>query len=254
MNIIECVDVSKSYRSFFSKSFLALDAFSAQIRKGKITALLGANGAGKSTLLRLISAQEYPSSGKIFVDGFSVLDNSLEVKKLIGYMSETSHFYPDFRVLELLMLGKKLYNLPKENIDWVIDLCALEEVLEKKIHSLSKGFMQRLSLSQALIHKPSILILDEPSSGLDPSQIMSLKNTIKTLNTVHSLNTTTLFSSHNTSEIEAIADDILVLDRGSLLFSGTVEAFLKNTHTKNLEDAYIKIRNEKKAFEKEYKA
>ena len=246
MNIIECIEVSKCYRSFFSKPVLALDKFSANIRQGKITALLGANGAGKSTLMRLISSLEYPSSGKILVNGFSVLDNSLEIKKIIGYMSEVSDFYPDLKVLSFLMLGKKLRNLSNENLDWAIAVSALEEVLDKKIGSLSKGFRQRLSLAQAIIHKPQILILDEPSSGLDPAQSHSFKTTIKNLNKEEKLKTTTLFSSHSTSEIEAIADDILVIDNGKLIFSGTIDALLKKTNEDNLENAYMNIRNNNK--------
>lgn len=246
MNIIECIEVSKCYRSFFSKPVLALDKFSANIRQGKITALLGANGAGKSTLMRLISSLEYPSSGKILVNGFSVVDNSLEIKKIIGYMSEVSDFYPDLKVLSFLMLGKKLRNLSNENLDWAIAVSALEEVLDKKIGSLSKGFRQRLSLAQAIIHKPQILILDEPSSGLDPAQSHSFKTTIKNLNKEEKLKTTTLFSSHSTSEIEAIADDILVIDNGKLIFCGTIDALLKKTNENNLENAYMNIRNTKR--------
>lgn len=235
MNIIECIDLSKKYSSFFSKPSLALNQFSASIKKGKITALLGANGAGKSTLMRLIAAIEYPSSGEIKVNGFSVIKESLEIKKELGYMNELSAFYSDMSVKSFLMLGKKLRSLPQENIDWAIEITSLEEVLDKKIQNLSKGFRQRLSLANAIIHKPAILILDEPSSGLDPAQSISFKQTIK------NLNCTRLFSSHSTSEIEAIAQDILVLDKGRLLYSGSVEDFLQMSKEKNLEKTYIAL-------------
>lgn len=238
MYAIKCTEVSKEYRSFFSKPCLALDNFSAQIHEKKITALLGANGAGKSSLMRLIAAIEYPSSGFIEVNGYSVLEQSLEVKKQIGFMSESADFYPELGVHEFLMLGKKLRKLPQENIDWAINICALEEVLSKKIQTLSKGYTQRLSLAQALLHKPSILILDEPSSGLDPAQSITFKKLIK------NLHTTTLFSSHSTSEIEEIADDILVLNRGTLVFSGSIESLLEKTDETKLEKAYIRLLSE----------
>jgi ABC-2 type transport system ATP-binding protein len=136
------------------------------------------------------------------------------------------------------MLGKKLRKLPQENIDWAINICALEEVLSKKIQTLSKGYAQRLSLAQAILHKPSILILDEPSSGLDPAQSITFKKLIK------NLHTTTLFSSHSTSEIEEIADDVLVLNRGTLVFSGSIESLLEKTDETKLEKAYIRLLSE----------
>lgn len=235
MNIIECKEVNKIYNSVFSKPIVSLYNFTASIQKNKITALLGANGAGKSTLLRLISAIEYPSSGEIFVNTYSVLEDTVEVKKEIGFMTEVSFFYPNFKVIEFLQLLKNLRNLTEKNIERVIALCQLEDVLYQKIKTLSKGYSQRLSLSQAIIHSPSILILDEPSSGLDPKQAIAFKSLIK------NLNTTCIFSSHSTNEIEELADNLLVMDEGKLLYAGSLSDFLQTMNEKKLEDAYLGI-------------
>ncbi|MBN2665214.1 MAG: ATP-binding cassette domain-containing protein, partial [Bacteroidales bacterium] len=160
----------------------ALDNVSFEIKTGEIVGFLGPNGAGKSTMMKIITGFMPPTSGKVFVNGFDTAGGSLEIKKRIGYLPENNPLYPEMYVREYLQFAASLYKsvLPvKDQIDNIIKITGLEPEQKKKIGSLSKGYRQRVGLAQALIHNPDVLILDEATTGLDPNQIVEIRNLIR---------------------------------------------------------------------------
>jgi ABC-2 type transport system ATP-binding protein len=198
----------------------ALDDVSFKIDAGEIVGLVGPNGAGKSTIMKIITCYLPQTSGDISVCGFDVVDNSIDVRKKVGYLPEHNPLYLDMYVVEYLefiagihKLGKKT----KERIAEMIDLTGLYIEKKKKIGVLSKGYRQRVGLAQALIHNPEVLILDEPTSGLDPNQIVDIRNLIKTIGKEK----TVLFSTHIMQEVEAVCDKVIVIDNGKIVANKT---------------------------------
>lgn len=193
----------------------ALNDVSFTVKKGEILGFLGPNGAGKSTLMKIITCYIPPTSGTVIVDGYDVLEDSLEIRKKVGYLPEHNPLYLDMYVKEYLTFIAGIHKLTKkkEKVANVVDLVGLGLEQNKKIGQLSKGYKQRVGLAQALIHDPNVLILDEPTSGLDPNQLADIRQVIKNIGKEK----TVMFSSHIMQEIEAICDRIVIINRGNLL-------------------------------------
>jgi ABC-2 type transport system ATP-binding protein len=194
----------------------ALDNVSFDVKTGEIVGFLGPNGAGKSTMMKIITGFIPPSSGKIIVNGLPVEDNSAEVKKQIGYLPENNPLYPEMYVREYLGFVASIYKTglsAKKQIDNIIALTGLAPEQNKKIGSLSKGYRQRVGLAQALIHNPAVLILDEATTGLDPNQIVEIRNLIKEAGKEK----TVMLSTHIMQEVEAICDRVIIIDNGIIV-------------------------------------
>lgn len=206
---------------------VALDKVSFTVKDGEILGLLGPNGAGKSTLMKILTTFIVPFSGTAKMGGFDVAIDPLKVRELVGYLPETVPLYMDMRVDEYLrfvgeargLSGKKL----SERLDWVREACGLTSVWKHGIHELSKGFRQRVGLAQAIIHDPKVLILDEPTNGLDPVQIIGIRKLIKSLATQKTI----IFSSHILQEVEAVADRIVIIHEGRIMVQGTREELVE---------------------------
>ncbi|TFG64249.1 MAG: ATP-binding cassette domain-containing protein [Spirochaetales bacterium] len=215
--MIEVKNLGKKYGSFE-----AVKDVSFSIDKGEIVGLLGPNGAGKTTIMKILTCYHYPSSGTAFLNGSSVVENALEVKRSIGYLPENAPLYTDLNVAEYLDFiadSRELGEARSEKMDKVIDECGLAEVLYKPIDKLSKGYKQRVGLAQAIMHDPSILILDEPTTGLDPNQIMEIRNLIRKLGKEK----TVILSTHILQEVEAVCHRVLILNEGNIIARGTTE-------------------------------
>jgi len=214
-------DISKRYGDQ-----LALDRVSLEINKGEITGLIGPNGAGKSTLMKIITGFLPPSSGEVSVAGMDVVENSLKIRKLIGYLPEHNPLYPDMYIREYLLYVAGLYrmaNKGSERVSRIIEQTGLKGELKKKIGALSKGYRQRVGLAQALVHDPDVLILDEPTSGLDPNQIVEIRELIRE----SGKEKTIILSTHIMQEVEAICNRVLIINKGKIVadnLSGTIDS------------------------------
>lgn len=200
--------------------FVALDNVSFQAREREILGLLGPNGAGKTTAMRIITTYLHPSSGTVKIHQADVLENPLEVRKLIGYLPETAPLYPDMQVEEYLQFVGRARQLKgpqlQTRLKWVQEACGIGMVWKHTVNEISKGYRQRVGLAQALIHDPKVLILDEPTSGLDPLQIIGIRNLIREL----AKEKTIVFSTHILQEVEAIADRIVIINEGRIVAEG----------------------------------
>lgn len=193
----------------------ALDGISFEIKTGEVVGFLGPNGAGKSTMMKIITGFIPPTSGEIVVQGYDAVMNSMEVRKLLGYLPENNPLYLDMYVKEYLGFVADIYKLKntKDRVNEMIGQTGLEVEKHKKIGALSKGYRQRVGLAQALIHDPKILILDEPTSGLDPNQIIEIRNLISDIGKEKTI----MLSTHIMQEVEAICDKIIILNNGKIV-------------------------------------
>ena len=225
---IELQNISKLYGKQ-----KALDNVSLSITKGEITGLLGPNGAGKSTIMKIISCFLPPSSGLAKVQGLDVMDQPELVKAKIGYLPEHNPLYTDMYVREYLNYIAGIYKMKgdiKKAIDKVIVQTGLQIEQNKKIGALSKGYRQRVGLAQALIHEPEILILDEPTTGLDPNQLVEIRELIKSVGKEK----TVLFSTHIMQEVEAICDRVIIIHQGKVIADDKTENLGKLLGNKEL--------------------
>jgi ABC-2 type transport system ATP-binding protein len=201
----------------------AVDHISFQVEKGEIVGFLGPNGAGKTTTMRMLTCFLPPTSGAATVAGFDVLEQSLEVKRRIGYLPETPPLYPEMRTREYLRFVGALKGLSGAELDQRVDVvaekCAVADVREKVIGKLSKGYRQRVGLAQAIIHNPEVLILDEPTAGLDPKQINETRDLIKGLAGDHTI----ILSTHILPEVEQICEKVIIISRGHLVATDSVD-------------------------------
>jgi len=213
--MIEAHGLSKYYGPF-----VAVEDASFSIPQGQVVAFLGPNGAGKTTLMRMLTGFLAPSAGRAKIAGFDVREQRIEASRRLGYLPESGPLYPDMTPLELLRFFGEARELPagtlKRRIDTVTEICALEQVLEKSIGKLSRGYKQRVGLAQALLHDPDVLIMDEPTAGLDPNQIKQFRDNITRLGRTKTL----LISTHILQEVEAVADRVLLIHAGRLLYDG----------------------------------
>jgi ABC-2 type transport system ATP-binding protein len=194
----------------------ALDNVSFEVKTGEIVGFLGPNGAGKSTMMKIITGFITASSGRVFVNGLDVGAENLEVKKQIGYLPENNPLYPEMYIREYLGFVASIYNSGisrKKQIENIIDITGLAPEQKKKIGSLSKGYRQRVGLAQALIHNPGVLILDEATTGLDPNQIVEIRNLIREIGKEK----TVMLSTHIMQEVEAICDRVIIIDNGIIV-------------------------------------
>lgn len=210
----------------------ALDNVSFEIKKGEIVGFLGPNGAGKSTMMKIITGYIPPSSGIVEVNGLSIFEHSLEIKKQIGYLPEQNPLYYEMYVKEFLEFIAKLYGIKnvQQRVKEMIDICGLEIEQHKKIGMLSKGYKQRVGLAQALIHNPSVLILDEPTSGLDPNQLEEIRLLIKTLGK----DKTVMLSTHIMQEVEAVCNKVIIIHRGKIVASDDIQNIRKMSGSKKI--------------------
>ena len=196
--------------------------------KGEILGFLGANGAGKSTTLKIVSGYLAPTSGNVYIDDLNILDNSLEIRQKVGYLPELNPLWGDMKVYDVLKFTGRIYDLVgrkfDQALDRVIEQCGLGGVLHKKISACSKGYKQRVGLAMSIIHEPSILILDEPVNGLDPNQIVEIRELIRNLGR----DKTIIISSHILQEIQATADRIVVINQGQVVADGTGEELMSS--------------------------
>ena len=205
----------------------AVNAISFRVEAGEIVGFLGPNGAGKSTTMKIATGYVPPTSGDVFVAGFDVTSDPLNVKKVTGYLPEHNPLYTDMYVHEYLSFIGKLYGLRgsalKSRVCEMVDLCGLTVEQNKKIETLSKGYRQRVGLAQALIHNPQVLILDEPTTGLDPNQILEIRSLIKNI----SKNKTVIFSTHIMQEVSALCDRVIVINKGELVADESLANLMK---------------------------
>ena len=208
-------------------SFEALKGISFDIKQGEIVGFLGQNGAGKTTLMRILTTYLPPSSGKVIIDGIDISKNSLSVRQKIGYLPETPPLYINMTVLDYLKFAADIKDVNVKRrrfqLQKVLQECQLEEVKNKTISTLSKGYKQRVGIAQAIIHEPKLLILDEPTSGLDPIQNHQVRQLIKNQQDQR----TVLLSTHILSEIEQIAHRVLMIKSGRIIVDQPLDALLK---------------------------
>lgn len=201
----------------------AVNDISFEINTGEVVGFLGPNGAGKSTTMKMITCFMAPTAGNVTVEGASILSNAEEVKKKIGYLPENNPLYLDMPIVDYLRFSAEVQGVEKSNIAAriaeMIDRCGLDAEKHKNIGELSKGYRQRVGLAQAMIHDPEVLILDEPTTGLDPNQIVEIRKLIKDLGKEK----TVILSSHILSEVEATCDRILIINKGRIVADGSSE-------------------------------
>lgn len=211
---IEVSNISKSYGTQ-----KALDNVSFTIRKGEIVGFLGPNGAGKSTLMKILTTYISADAGTAKVNTFEVSTNTLDVQKSVGYLPEHNPLYLDLYVREYLAFNADVYKVAKSRIEEVITLTGLTPESHKKIGQLSKGYRQRVGLATALLHNPDVLILDEPTTGLDPNQLVEIRDLIKNIGK----DKTVFLSTHIMQEVEAICDRVIIINKGKIVTDNTIE-------------------------------
>ncbi len=209
---------------------VAVDDVSFAVGRGEVVAFLGPNGAGKSTTLRILSGFIGPTSGKVTIADHDIVEDSFEARRCIGYMPESVPLYPEMRVIEYLRFRSELKRVPRGRrsayVDDALRLSGVVEVANKRIGHLSKGYRQRVGLADAIVGKPPIVILDEPTAGLDPNQIREARALIRALGSEH----TVVLSTHILSEVEACATRVLVVHRGKLVAQGATDAIRGMRH------------------------
>ena len=231
----------------------AVKSINFELNDGEIVGFLGANGAGKSTTLKVMTGYLTPTTGNVYVNDLDIQSNTLEIQKQIGYLPELNPLYSEMRVYDLLEFTGNIRNITgkafKNSLARVIEQCGLKGVIHRMVSECSKGYKQRIGLACAMIHDPKILILDEPVTGLDPNQIVEIRNLIKDLGTEKLV----LMSSHILHEIQATVNRIIIIHKGEIVADGTNEelmsGFMGNTkltlEIKNAEDSTIKALTEK---------
>lgn len=209
---IEVNNLTKTYGSQ-----RAIDGISFSLKPGEIVGFLGPNGAGKSTTMKILTGYLHASSGTAKVAEFDVGSQAMRARRMVGYLPEHNPLYTDMYVKEFLLFSGKLYGMSgsalKSRVDEMIALCGLEIEKRKKIGQLSKGYRQRVGLAQSFLHDPEVLILDEPTTGLDPNQILEIRELIRNAGQ----NKTVLFSTHIMQEVEALCDRVIIINKGKLV-------------------------------------
>lgn len=218
---------------------------SFEVRDGEILGFLGPNGAGKSTTMKILTGFWTPSGGEVTVNGLDVEKDSLKIRERIGYLPENVPLYDEMKVVEYLKFIAHIRGIAKpdiaEKISKAASACGLTERLQQPIEELSKGYRQRVGLAQAILHEPDILILDEPTTGLDPNQIVEIRNLIKELGK----DKTVIFSTHILSEVQATCDRVVIINQGAIVGRGTPQELLQQAGGSEL--IYVKIKGPREA-------
>ena len=230
--MIEAVDLCKHYGSF-----AAVDHLTFTIRRGEVVAFVGPNGAGKSTTMKVLTGYLAPTSGTARLCGVDVVQDRVRAAEKLGYLPENGPLYPEMTPRELLAFFADARGLAKarftERLEFVTQECDLHDLLDKPIGTCSKGQKQRVGMAQVLLHDPEVLIMDEPTTGLDPNQIRHVRGLVKKLGETRTI----LLSTHLFQEVEAMADRVLLVDEGKLAFDGTPAEF-KARGTGNMDQAF----------------
>jgi ABC-2 type transport system ATP-binding protein len=216
--MIAAIDLSKKFGRF-----LAIDSAKFIIPAGRVVGFLGPNGAGKTTIIRMVAGYLTPTSGRVEVNGLDVASHRIEVRQRLGYLPESAPLYTEMRVCEFLRFRAELFGVAKSRrasaIDLALERCSLTDVRRRLIHQLSKGYRQRVGLAAAILHEPPVLILDEPTVGLDPSQIREFRALIRELASKHTI----LLSTHILPEVELTCDHVIMIARGRIQAQGSLE-------------------------------
>lgn len=212
-------NISKTY-----KKQVALNSININIKKGEIVGLLGPNGAGKSTLIKILTGYISANNGEVKICGDDINENPKLVKQKIGYLAENNPLYIEMYIKEYLKYIAEIYKVSFQEIDKIIELTGLNSEKNKKINQLSKGYKQRVGLAAALIHNPEVLILDEPTTGLDPNQLIEIRKLIKNIGN----NKTVILSTHILQEVEKICDRIIIINKGNIVEDQKVDDLNKN--------------------------
>ncbi|WP_428741376.1 gliding motility-associated ABC transporter ATP-binding subunit GldA [Tenacibaculum sp.] len=235
---IQLTEISKTYGTQ-----KAVNAISFEANKGEIVGFLGPNGAGKSTTMKILTGFIQPSAGSVLVSGIDVTLNPIEAQKKIGYLPEHNPLYLDMYVKEYLQFQASLHKVDKTKVNEVIEQVGLTVEAHKKINQLSKGYRQRVGLAAAILHNPEVLILDEPTTGLDPNQLVEIRQLIKELGK----DKTVLLSTHIMQEVEAVCDRVIIINKGELVIDKPLkdlkksnEQVIKVTFDYKLEEQFIK--------------
>jgi len=214
--MITITNLTKNYGSL-----IAVDDITFDVKTGEILGFLGPNAAGKTTTMKIITCYMPPTSGTVEVGDLNVFDHSIEIRRMIGYMPEDNPLYPDMNVVDYLVFVSELRGIPPSDrtrrLKHIIDLCGVGDVLHQDIGELSKGFRQRVGLARAMVHDPDILVLDEPTVGLDPNQIAEIRNLIRELGKEK----TVILSTHILPEVQATCDRVVIIHQGRLVADGT---------------------------------
>jgi ABC-2 type transport system ATP-binding protein len=232
--MIEVVNVVKRYHQL-----VAVSDISFKVEKGEVLGFLGPNGAGKSTTMRMLTGFIPATSGKITVAGFDVFEQPLEVKRRVGYLPEVPPLYEDLDALNYLLFVGRLKGLSgkrlRQEVDRVAETCDVKEVRNRRIGNLSKGYRQRIGLAQALLNDPDVLILDEPTIGLDPNQIVEIRSLIKRLSENH----TVILSTHILPEVVQICKRVVIIHRGRIVANDTLDRL--TSEQKSLEQTFHEL-------------
>jgi ABC-2 type transport system ATP-binding protein len=226
---IEVKNVSK----YYGKQ-KALDNVSFLINSGEIVGFLGPNGAGKSTMMKIITTYLTADEGEVSVNGKDTVVTKMAVKKSVGYLPEHNPLYDDMYILEYLSFLARVHQVNNDKITEVVELAGLTPEKHKKIKQLSKGYRQRVGLASALLHNPDVLILDEPTTGLDPNQLIEIRGLIKEIGKTK----TVLFSTHIMQEVEAICDRVIIINKGKLVIDSPI---LELTKEKSLTEVFTEL-------------
>ena len=226
--------INNLYKNYGKKP--ALVNISLSINKG-ITGLLGPNGAGKSSLIKIMCCYLMCNRGEVYINGIDIKKKPMIVKKNIGYLPENNPLYQDVQTYEYLNFIRKIRKVKKYRLNYIIEKTGLNDVLKKKIIHLSKGFKQRIGIAQTLIHDPSVIILDEPTNGLDPNQVIEIRGLIKDI----SQNKTVIISTHILQEVDALCENIVIINNGKIISNESKEIIKQKS--KSIEDYFHNITN-----------
>lgn len=243
--MIKVENLTKDYGDF-----RAIDNISFTVEKGEILGLLGPNGAGKTTVMRMLTCFFPPTKGRLMIAGHNCFEESLKVRKKIGYLPERVPLYEDMKVSDYLSFVARIKGMPgkevKEKVDRIMEDCGLDNVANKLISAISRGYRQRVGIAQALVNDPEVLILDEPTVGLDPKQIIGIRDLIKKLAGKH----TVILSTHILTEVSILCDRVIIINKGKVAAVDSLE----NLSTESLKKMFLRIHGDLQEIERELTA